>query len=443
MKTAVRAAFVLAAVFFHGVSFAAWIQEAPAYFASSTAAQSFAVSSGYYWNNGAANPSPVTVAGRVYTGVWVDKYCNYPDRCAKNLYYPSTPGWSCPVGQEINQDTGECVVPPPEVDCAREAGKEILGKLSAPGATVCAGVGQLIDPNSAMTPENFVQGACSAEAVPGGSVVTSVGGPSGQPSVLSRLRFTGAPCSSTPEILPPSEPDDYPDTVCLTGTSGTAACLSTKMPKNCGTFNGQQICVDDPPSGNCTFSAGGNWACDSTAATPPKPAASPEFTQSGRGPTGQPSTVQIFPPGAEGGDANSTYTGGGGAGDGEGGSCGGEGQPACKIDEEGTPTVTSGEFGDVDGSGAMDGAIAAAGSGEGSGDSANESQTANPRNAISGMLPTSSDCGPIVWNWKGYSVNLDGYTRCAPVREGLAWLFGIASSLFILALIFRAPQPAH
>ena len=382
--------------------------------------------------------------------------CGYAD-----VYHCDTPGYwfdgsncvagnvppsACENGWQPSADGSVCE-PPPPLDCGREAGKVVRAKLgSANAQNWCFETGQTVDPNGDITPDNFVTGSCQGVVDPSGTLITDLA--SGE--LVGSFRLTGQPCSDpNPDVPEPTvEEPEAPDEVCVTGSSGTKACVSKDNPANCGEFNGQKICVDSPPPGNCTFFGGGNWVCDSNAPTPPAPAdppgsttpAQPEFQQSGRGPTGQPSTVNIYPPGVEGGDSGSTYTppdtGGAGVGDGQGdAACGGEGQPPCKIDETGTPEFDSGELGDP--TSGLDDVVDTVGAMTGT-----EAGSASDLDAVKGdivsALPSGGDCAPIVIEWRGASTVIDGATKLAPLREGLAWLLGILGALSILGLLIRS-----
>lgn len=69
---------------------------------------------------------------------------------------------------------------------------------------------------------------------------------------------TGAICTSV-DAAPTSEN-------CIE-QGGTKLCYKTET-TNCGTFNGQTICLDTIPPGNCTMISGGSFICDSEG-TPP------------------------------------------------------------------------------------------------------------------------------------------------------------------------------
>lgn len=444
MKTAVNALVALAAVFFSISVFAStnrfyYGSDSSAQSACFSKAASFGISGGGCENPsvGLSDPSflpPGWSHGAGYflshgyydsNMTWtVDEYF---------FYFPTN--FACPDGEVVNELTGLCELPPPEVDCSKEAGKHVLVKLAGDATSWCHPVIQFADPDAGMDPSNLVDGACNVAVDVTSEKWTTT--PAGE--VLVEGVYTGDACGTPqPEIVPPAVPEDnYPTQACVTGASGTVVCKDTEMPKNCGTLNGEMVCVDDAPAGNCTFFAGGNWICDADAPTPPKPAVPPEIVGNGRGPDGQPQTVQVFPPGAEGGDSGSTYTGGGrsAAGeDGDGMACGGEGQPPCKIDETGTPEFDASELTDPadiinDQISTVEGLT---GQEAGSDDS-----TSDVRSAIESALPGSGDCSPIVLDFKGYTTSLDGGTRFAFVREGLSWVFGLFAAFTVFAVLTK------
>lgn len=48
-------------------------------------------------------------------------------------------------------------------------------------------------------------------------------------------------------------------------------CAHDGVGENCGTFNGQEVCLGDAPPGHCTFFGDGSAVCDPDAPTPPTP----------------------------------------------------------------------------------------------------------------------------------------------------------------------------
>lgn len=434
MKTAVKAALVLAAVFFALPGRAAVTVISTAWYSSSSEAESACLAA-----------AGGTGCGTSFHGTYYSYYRQIAVDGGWNTHEYRYNGFitnPCVAPEVVQESDGSCAIPPPEVDCGREAGKRIMGKVSNVNqANLCLPAGQLVDPNAPFSNENFVNGECAAVLSSDGATVVTGDFYGSGGEMLTEYTFTGQACGAgeTPNPDIPAPVDDSPpeDTVCMTGSSGGVACLS-KTPGNCGEFNGKRICVDSPPPGNCTFVSGSSWACDSTAPTPPKPPVDPEFIANGRGKTGQPVTTHIFPRGAEGGDSNSTLTGGGTAsGNGEGGACGGEGQPGCKIDEEGTPTVEEGEFDGASGAldGALEGAEGAAGDAPVSGGEASGSVS-----AIQSAMPSSGSCSPIIWELPGgNSMTIDLYDKCSDFRAAAAWVLGLATALYLMTLFLRSP----
>lgn len=331
--------------------------------------------------------------------------------------------------------------PPPVIDCSRQKGDVVQKKLTAGNSSNwCFPTGQLIDPSKDLTPDNFITGSCAVELSPNdGAAVRDVS----TGDWLGTYRFTGQKCGdgatpnpSVPVPTTPTPPAPAPtEKQCIVGSGGTEACI-TPGRKNCGTFNGTPVCVNSPPPGNCTFASGGNWACDSAAPTPPKPASTPEFEMPGRNAKGQSGTLDIFPPNATGGgDANSTYTSGSSS---DSGGCGDEAHP-CKIDETGTPTVSDADFADA--KGALDQALTDAQGEGGDGPQGDGSGTASgARAALNAALPTPGDCGPLVMTLPGgRSYDIDLYDRCSDFRAGLGWMLGLSTAWFVLDLIFKRP----
>lgn len=436
MKTAVKVFAALAAVFFARVSVAdiQYIYLPKSYYVDGAAYQS----SGYEGNGWGreGNSWVETVGGKVYSCKQQRKDVYQTSITRKQVCW-GTPAVVCPQGQSLEESTGLCVVPPPVVDCSREAGKTFMAKLSQANASnYCMPAGQLVDPNGELTPSNFVSGKCDTELSGDHPLVADVA--TGE--VMMELRYTGASCSENvapnPDVsVPTPESPEMPkDEVCMTGSSGGTACIDPATPKNCGEFNGERVCVDDPPLGNCTFAGSNSWACDSAAPTPPKPPVPPEFTVAGRKKNGQSGTMQVFPQGAEGGDENSTYTGGGAGRDGEGSACGGEGQPPCKMDETGTPEYADGDIEDP--TSGLDDVLTDV-QGRSGTEAGSASDLDGVKSDIEAVLPGSGNCAPITLQWRGASTEIDGATKLAPLRQGLSWLVGLYAAISILGVLLR------
>lgn len=69
------------------------------------------------------------------------------------------------------------------------------------------------------------------------------------------VKFTGQSCGTTGSEV--QMPDDPPD--CVTGPKGQV-CLA-KFDKNCGTFNGEKVCLAEVPDDSCIVLAGGGALC--------------------------------------------------------------------------------------------------------------------------------------------------------------------------------------
>lgn len=421
MKAAFNILVVLAAVFFSSSSHAGTQTLAPSYYASYSSAQA----AGDAYNSGGyvGGATPVTVGAITYGGLVYLKLCNSnQDYCYKTFYYPD--GQGCVLPTVVVENTGECQVPPPVGDCAKEKGKRT--QLSGPGT--CVKVHQGLNCSGGACTNAYAN--CTVELVI--SVTPTAGAGSYD------YMFTGASCTTQSNTAEPQPPDTstgeakHPAKNCIT-SGGSEYCTSSEQKPNCGTVNGNAVCVDSPPPGNCTFIGGASsWVCDIAAPTPPKPPGSPNVTIAGRMSNGQQGSVLVYPPGAEGGNSGSTYNGGQGSGTDKGFACGGEGQPKCKIDETGTPEWGEGEGGDPtsildDGQGVIDATPGAA----------SEADSSSLRSTISGALPSGGDCAPIVLTVAGHTTTLDGATKFAAIRQGLAWAFGLVAAYGVLMVWLR------
>lgn len=72
---------------------------------------------------------------------------------------------------------------------------------------------------------------------------------------------------SCPDITPTSAGAN-----CISGAGGRVC--ASKPGSQCGTINGEMVCLDNVPEGNCMLLAGGGAICSSTAGTPPAPTTS-------------------------------------------------------------------------------------------------------------------------------------------------------------------------
>ena len=94
-----------------------------------------------------------------------------------------------------------------------------------------------------------------------------VGGLTSGQTVM-RGYYTGNECASG---LPQTDTFSDNPSGCITGAGGTEACISEQIP-DCGLVNGQYVCADTVPEGNCVFIAGGSFVCTQVAeTTPPLP----------------------------------------------------------------------------------------------------------------------------------------------------------------------------
>jgi hypothetical protein len=105
--------------------------------------------------------------------------------------------------------------------------------------------------------------SCTMTAAP---VAVCLGG-----NCYNTYSYSGAGCSSAP---PPPEVVEASDTEkgeCIGVSSGTACVAYDRNAENCGTVNGQPLCLGKVPDGKCLFVGGAGVACDSSAGSPPAP----------------------------------------------------------------------------------------------------------------------------------------------------------------------------
>jgi hypothetical protein len=112
------------------------------------------------------------------------------------------------------------------------------------------------DANGIFPPDCYA----GCEIIPSGVIINLA--PSGTPS--QSYIFNGATCGTVTQVT-----DAADDNGCITSDSNVV-CASETVP-NCGTFNGELICVDDVPGNGCIETPNGQNMCVSTAETPPQP----------------------------------------------------------------------------------------------------------------------------------------------------------------------------
>jgi hypothetical protein len=153
------------------------------------------------------------------------------------------------------------------------------------------------------------------------------------------------------------EADDGEKGECVGVSGGTACVAYERDAQNCGTVNGQPLCLGKVPAGKCLFVGGAGVACDSSAGSPPAPddgvtpgtPATPVAQIETRDPQGNVTNnysvysqtqVNNSTGGVTGSYADSSGTGSGiGDGEGEGGGGSGSSSGSCAIEPscEGDP----------------------------------------------------------------------------------------------------------
>lgn len=167
--------------------------------------------------------------------------------------------------------TGDCIPPP---DCSSFEGQQVdrfFAGSSLVGAQCAAPPGEEVD-------------GCEA------LVANPTGGRCADGLCFARLEFTGDQCGAEPDITSEVLTDQPGSNNCLSGGGVTVCAPVANM--NCGTVNGQSVCLDSVPEGNCAFLGNGGMVCGSSASAPPAPTdetgmtpATPDgsFTASGDG----------------------------------------------------------------------------------------------------------------------------------------------------------------
>jgi len=163
-------------------------------------------------------------------------------------YCGSRPGGTCEEHQTATLSAvgfpgGSCPPGPPPNACASKRGQDaFIGASVSPGLVCDAG--------------------CEADATNPPMVI---GGKAATPTVFQTI-YTGNSCSSAEPAAQTGQ--------CVSG-GGVTAC-ATGSPKNCGVFNGDEVCPTAIPPGTCESYASGGVACTAspntwTMPTPPGP----------------------------------------------------------------------------------------------------------------------------------------------------------------------------
>lgn len=156
----------------------------------------------------------------------------------------------CSVGT-TDPLTGDCIPPP---DCSSFAGRQVdrfYADMGIGGA-ICA-----------TPPGEEVMGCEALVAAPTGFAACAGG------ECFARVEFTGNQCGAEPDETGEVLADEPGTTNCVSG-GGVTVCAAQSS-QNCGTVNGQSVCLDTIPPGRCTFLGNGGMVCASDATAPPAP----------------------------------------------------------------------------------------------------------------------------------------------------------------------------
>lgn len=314
---------------------------------------------------------------------------------------------ACPSGQTPDPATGVCVAEPGQ--CA-------AGTLKATGV--------LRNADHSAQGLACIDGCRVNDATPGPRVTVGlllVDTPTQQPSGLtagrtdSQWKTTGALCDGTE----PAPAAGAEAATVATRDGDTIQTGGSINPANCGTFNGEYVCVGSEPANGCVTTAGGQAFCSSTAPVPPTPRDPSNPTQAAR-PVGQVTVTRdgvttvtnyynvnqviagtnaTTTGGTGGGSTGGTggaggTTGGtvGSTGGGTGGTCGAPGQPVCKVDIDETGTPESFDVESLPGSG--DDPSQAAQTAANAFDEAIGSATAETEGRLNGLFGMARDMIP-------------------------------------------------
>lgn len=223
----------------------------------------------------------------------------------------STANWSFTLdtgsGCEYDPGIHGCAVDPPEPpDCSDFDGVQVdrFFSDSEVGGAICAA-----------PPGDEVTGCEALVASPTGFAACAGG------QCFARVAFTGNQCGAEPDATGEVLVDEPGNTNCVAG-GGVTVCAAQSS-QNCGTVNGQSVCLNSIPPGRCTFLGNGGMVCASSASSPPAPTdsmgsspATPDGSFNARGASNESgSDFNYFGPGtvaSSGTPTSGPGTGGGG-----------------------------------------------------------------------------------------------------------------------------------
>lgn len=237
----------------------------------------------------------------------------------------------CVAPDTLNTTTGLCEAPP---DCSLFEGTQV--DRFFPDATVGGDI-------CASPPGDEVTGCEALVASPTGMAACAGG------ECFARVVFTGDQCGGEPDATGEDLVDEPGDMNCVSG-DGVTVCAAQDS-QNCGTVNGETVCLNGIPPGRCTFLGDGGMVCASSASAPPAPTemdgmtpATPDGTFSARGDDEAEQDFDYFGPGAVQASGSATsgtsQTGSLDEGSEEGGACEEEGSCPGVLPELGeTSTI--------------------------------------------------------------------------------------------------------
>lgn len=170
---------------------------------------------------------------------------------AANNWNWTTSGDPCPATatDEFDLDYGGCREPP---DCSDFEGVQVdrFFSGSTAGGAVCA------------APPGGEAMECGALVAQPAGTFGCAGG-----ECFARLEFSGDECGAEPDVTGEELVDEPGNTNCVSGSGITFCAAQTSQ--NCGTVNGQSVCLDSIPPGRCTFLGNGGMVCASGASGAP------------------------------------------------------------------------------------------------------------------------------------------------------------------------------
>ena len=229
------------------------------------AAESEAAETGYFKLGGTGNYASLSAAQAVHRATYQAGSCDYlgPDTAVtRELTYTGNGStvhtwWhvvECQNNTNYNTSSGiEYVFTAPECDDPAETFNTTTGQCEDPPECPLAVGEKVIKSGNGTAPSTRCDGNCSYTK--SGAGITMSGG------YMAWYEVDGVCGTETGDGAQDNQN-------CLQTAGGTTYCMDNSKPdENCGTVNGEYVCLDGVPDGNCVFTPNGQAICDGGSQT--------------------------------------------------------------------------------------------------------------------------------------------------------------------------------